>query len=198
MKRRSPSSPTLAGAIAGARAPAKFIGLLRGINVGGRNKIPMSELRLLCEEIGWSAVQSYIQSGNLVFSAPAESAALEIDLEKAIDRRFGLSVPVLVRAAAGWSTYGGSNPFHEVSETEPNLVALALSKTPPKADAAIRLRERAADGEQIVQIGDALWIYFKVGVGRSKLSPTLLDRLVGSPVTMRNWRTVLELERLIS
>jgi uncharacterized protein (DUF1697 family) len=57
-----------------------------------------------------------------------------------------------------------------------------------------KLQERAVNGERIVQVGDALWLHFQGGVAKSKLSPTLLDRLVGSPVTMRNWRTVLKLQ----
>jgi uncharacterized protein (DUF1697 family) len=70
---------------------------------------------------------------------------------------------------------------------------LALSKLPPRPDAVPLLRERAVNGEHVAQVGEALWIHFSGGVARSKLSPALFDRLVGSPVTMRNWRTVLKL-----
>jgi uncharacterized protein (DUF1697 family) len=73
---------------------------------------------------------------------------------------------------------------------------LCLSKIRPKPDAAERLRERAAGGEHIGQIGDALWIHFAGGVARSKLSPAVLDRMAGSPVTARNWLTVLKLEEM--
>jgi uncharacterized protein (DUF1697 family) len=173
-----------------------FIALLRGINVGGHNKIPMAELRSLCVDLGWRDVQSYIQSGNLVFKADQVPAYLEAELEQAIDRRFGLSIPVIARAAAEWSAYMASNPYLDESAREPNLVMLALSKAPPTEDAAQKLQERAANGERIARVGDVLWIYFVEGAGRSKLSPSLLDRIVGSPVTMRNWRTVLALDEL--
>lgn len=73
---------------------------------------------------------------------------------------------------------------------------LALSKAPPKRDMLDGLRERTARGERIVQVGDALWIHYGRGVAKSKLLPGLLDRLVGSPVTTRNWRTVLKLDEL--
>jgi uncharacterized protein (DUF1697 family) len=73
---------------------------------------------------------------------------------------------------------------------------LALSKAAPKSDAVKGLRERAANGERVIRVGDALWIHFRSGVARSKLSPALLDRLAGSPVTTRNWRTVLKLDEL--
>jgi uncharacterized protein (DUF1697 family) len=173
-----------------------FLALLRGINVGGHNRVPMPELRSLCGDLGWSDVQTYIQSGNLVFRAGARPASLEGELERAIERGFGLSISVLVRAAADWPGLVAGNPFPEASESEPNLVMLALSKAAPKPDAVDRLRERAAGGERIVRVEDALWIHYAGGSGRSKLSPAVLDRLVGSPVTTRNWRTVLKLDEL--
>jgi uncharacterized protein (DUF1697 family) len=170
-----------------------FVALLRAINVSGHNKVPMAELRSLCADLGWRDVQSYIQSGNLVFKAAASPSRLEAELEQAVERRFGLSIPILVRAAADWPAYIRGNPYPDASESEPNAVMLALSKTPPKPDAAERLRERAADCERIVQVGDALWLHYGGGMAKTKLTPALLDRLVGSPVTARNWRTVLKL-----
>jgi uncharacterized protein (DUF1697 family) len=182
--------------MAGTVRRETFIALLRGINVGGHNKVPMAELRALGEELGWTGVRSYVQSGNLVFEAGAGLASLEAELERAIERTFDLSIHVIVRAAADWPAYVEGNPFPGASAKEPSLVMLALSKAPPKPGAVEALRERAADGERVERVGDALWIHYAGGSGRSKLSPALLDRLVGSPVTTRNWRTVLKLEEL--
>lgn len=172
------------------------IALLRGINVGGRNRLPMAELRSLAVELGWADPRTYIQSGNLVFEAAAPPSRLEDELETAIEGRFGLEIPVMVRTAADWSGYLAGNPFPEASEREPNLVMLVLSRNPPADDALEGLRERAASGERVQRAGDVVWIHYGGGVGRSKLSPGLLDRFVGSPVTTRNWRTVLELADL--
>ena len=182
---------------AAMKNPAKFIGLLRGINVSGRNKIPMGDLCQLCAEIGYSDIQSYIQSGNLVFSTLAKPTVIEIELERAIERRFRLSIPVIVRAAADWPAYVEGNPFPEASSAEPSLVMLALAKTSPKPEAVSALCAHGTSGERIVQVGDALWIHFVGGVARSKISPALLDRLVGSKVTMRNWRTILKLGEMV-
>jgi uncharacterized protein (DUF1697 family) len=173
-----------------------FIALLRGINVGGHHKVPMSELRSLCADSGWANVQTYVQSGNLIFSATATPAVLEAELERSLEKRFGFSVPVIVRAASSWPAYVKSNPFSAASKKEPKLVMLALAKAPPNVDAVNGLRERASKSERIERAGDALWIHFGGGVARSKLTPALLDRLVGSPVTMRNWRTVLTLGKM--
>ena len=170
-----------------------FIGLLRGINVGGHNKIPMSDLRSLCVEIGWSNVQTYIQSGNLVFSAAGKPASLEAGLGRAIESHFGFSICTIVRSAADWPAYIKTNPFLDACKTEPHHVLLCLSRSAPKADAIDNLQERASKGERIAQIGNALWIHFADGVARSKLSPSVLDRFAGSPVTARNWLTVLKL-----
>jgi uncharacterized protein (DUF1697 family) len=174
----------------------RLIALLRGINVAGQNKIAMPELRAMCEGLGWQNVQSYIQSGNLVFEAAAPPAQLESELEQAIKQRLGLAISVIVRSAADWPAYVRGNPFPDASEREPNLVMLALSKAPPKPDAVAGLSERATSGERLTQVGDALWIHYPSGAGRSRLSPALFDRLVGSPVTARNWRTVLRLAEL--
>jgi len=175
---------------------ATFIALLRGINVSGCNKVPMAELRPLCGKLGWSNVQTYIQSGNVVFSAVGTAKTLETELEKAVERRFGVSISAVVRAGADWPAYVKANPFPEASATEPNAVMLLLSKTPPKPDAVKMLRERATLDERIEGVGDALWVHFKGGVAGSKLSPSLFNRFVGSPVTARNWRTVLKLDEL--
>ncbi|HXE58673.1 MAG TPA: DUF1697 domain-containing protein [Gemmatimonadales bacterium] len=173
-----------------------FIALLRGFNVGSTNRIPMAALRSACEELGWAGVRTYIQTGNIVFEAKGARTVVERELERRIERRFGLTIPVIARTATEWSAYLPGNPFPEASREEPSLVMLAVSKAPPRPEAVRELEARAARGERIVRVGDALWIHFGAGVAGSKLSPGLLDRAVGSPVTTRNWRTVLKLDQL--
>ena len=173
-----------------------FIALLRGINVGGHKKIPMAELRALGEQIGFAQVQSYIQSGNLIFCATGKADAIETQLEQAIARRFGFAVEVLVRPASQWPALAKTNPFAEASQKEPNLVMMSLAKRPPRPEALAALRERAQNDERIELTGEVLWVHFAGGVAKSKLAPALIDRLVGSPVTARNWRTVQKLGEL--
>jgi uncharacterized protein (DUF1697 family) len=174
-----------------------FVALLRGINVGGRNKIAMADLRALAEDLGWSAVWTYIQSGNVIFEAESDAFALEQELEHRIQRDFGFPVPVIVRSTVQWKSYSGSNPFPEAAANEANRLLLYVPKQAPLPGAESALRERARDGEAIAIVGDALWIHFPGGSGRSKLSPALIDRLLGSPSTSRNWRTVLKLQEML-
>ena len=143
-------------------------------------------------------METYIQSGNVVFMAEAAPAELEAALEAAIQQRFAMTIPVIVRSASGWPAYVAGNPFPEAAAAEPNRLMLMLSKGPPQPDAAAALQERARDGERVAAAGDALWVHFTSGSGTSRLSPALFDRLVGSPVTARNYRTAVKLQELLA
>jgi uncharacterized protein (DUF1697 family) len=175
----------------------KYIALLRGINVGGHNKIPMAGLRELCGELGLESVQSYIASGNLVFSATGNAPELESMLEEAILGRYGFTIPVIVRQAAEWDALVDSNPFPGASETEPNRVLMGLAKAPIDPGVVDSLRKYAVAGERMAFPGQALWVHFPAGAGQSKISPAVLDRAAGSPVTGRNWRTVLKIQSML-
>ena len=174
---------------------ARFVALLRAVNVGGR-KLPMAELRALCAELGWEEVETYIQSGNIVFSASGKPAALEQRLEKSIRERLGLDVPVMVRTAGEWAALISANPFPKVGRDEPNRLHMLVSKAAPDPQAAAKLTDRARAGESVGAAGGVLWIHYPNGAGTSKLTPALIDRACGSPSTARNWRTVLKLNEM--
>ena len=174
---------------------ARLIALLRAVNVGGR-KLPMAELRSLCAGLGWADVETYIQSGNLVFAAPGKAEAIEKTLEEAIKDRFGLEVPVIVRSASQWAAYVAANPFAKVAAEEPKRLQLLVSKRTPESGAAEKLMQRARAGETVKSAGGALWFHFPEGAGTSKLTPAIIDKAAGSPSTSRNWRTVLKLQEL--
>ncbi len=179
------------------RAMTRWIALLRGINVGGHNKIPMAELRTLCHDIGWQDVATYIQSGNILFGAEGTMSTLEKRLAEAIVGHFGHRIHIIVRPAAAWPLYVRINPFPDASKAEPNRVMLALSRNKLAPEPADQLNKYAALGESVAQRTDSLWIHYASGVARSKITPALLDRLAGSPVTTRNWRTVLKINDLL-
>ena len=126
-----------------------FIALLRGINVGGHKKVPMTELRDIASRLGWDGVQSYIQSGNLVFSAGVTQSVAELALERSILKCFGFAADVVVRTSDAWQAYAAGSPFVEAQEERPHLLHLGLSKRPPQPDAIETLRRYAAAGEKI-------------------------------------------------
>ena len=153
----------------------------------------MAELRALCAGLGWADVATYIQSGNVVFTAPGKPTALEKILQDAIAERFGFAAPVIVRTAAQWAEYPLANPFPKAAEDEPNRLLMLLSKGVPTEGAEDVIQARAVAGERVKRAGDALWFRYPEGVGTSKLTPSLIDRALGSAATGRNYRTVVTL-----
>lgn len=175
----------------------RFVALLRGINVSGRNQIAMADLCELAAGLGWSAIRSYAQSGNMVFAVDADAPELERDLELRLEQGYGLKVAAIVRPAERWRRIVRSNPFREVAEAEPSQLLLYLSKLPQQPSAEAALRQRAQGGEAISMVDNALWIHFPRGIAGSKLVPAIIDRALGSPSTGRNWHTVLKVEELL-
>ncbi len=174
----------------------RFVALLRAVNVGGR-KLAMAELRAVAAGLGWSDVRTYIQSGNLLFEADGTPELLEAELEAALAAASGMDVPVLIRSASQWRQLRAANPLPHAAGTEPQRLQLCLPKSPLAAGAADVIAARATAGEDVRAAGGALWIYYPAGVGRSRLTPALIDRAAGSPVTARNWRTVLALGAML-
>ncbi len=176
---------------------ARMVALLRGINVGGHRKVPMADLRALAGELGFRDEMTWIQSGNLVFGSPLGPDAAAAKLARGIEERFGFPVDLVVRTGEQWKKLAAGNPLPDESASAPDRVMLLLSREPPLPGAAAALRERARDGERIEAAAGALWIHHPGGAGKSRLSPALVDRLVGSPTTARNWTTVRAIGELL-
>jgi uncharacterized protein (DUF1697 family) len=172
---------------------ARWIALLRGINVGGHAKVPMAELRALCGDLGWRNLETFIQSGNIVFDAQGKRESLERALEEALEGQFGFRPPVIVRTGAEWAALIKANPFPAEAEKDPAKVMIALAKVELAKDAAGAIEAKAASAERVREAGGALWFHYPEGAGRSKLTPAAIDKAAGSPVTARNWRTALAL-----
>ena len=175
-----------------------FVVLMRGINVGSTRSVPMADLRALCAKAGLKRPETYIQSGNLIVDAQIGADALRQLLEKAMAKRFGFVVDIVVRVASEWEGYVAANPFAGDAEALAKMVHLYLSRDPVKSGAANELQEKAQSGERLVIAGSALWIdYGMRGAGKSKLTPLLIDKACGSPTTGRNWNSVLKIRALI-
>ncbi len=174
---------------------ARVIALIRGINVGSTRKLPMADLRAACADAGLGPVATYIQSGNLVLEHDDPPAA-ERALEAVIAARFKLDVPVVARTAATWDALVSACPFPDLAEASPRSLHILVCKRPPAVDAVDALAGRARDGERIARWGKEIAIHFTNGAGTSRLSPVLIDRLIGGPATARNWNTVLKLREM--
>lgn len=175
----------------------RYVALIRGINVGATRKLPMGELRAHCATDGFGEVKTYIQSGNIVLSSTDGADAVAARLKALIADRFKLDVPVIVRTAVQWQRYAAGSPFPEAETERPNLLHICLSAEPLADGAAETLQARAKAKEKLAVKDGTLWCDFGESVGTSKLTPALFDKAAGSPVTARNWRTVLALAAML-
>ena len=170
------------------------IALLRGVNVGGANRLAMADLRRVAAEAGLAAPRTLLQSGNLIFAAPgADAGALEVRLEAAIGRDLGLAVDVMVRSVADWDALIGANPFVAEARDDPGHLLVVALKAAPDAGAGARLRAVITGPEVARVIGREAFIRYPAGVGASRLTAALIDRALGVRGTARNWNTVMRI-----
>jgi uncharacterized protein (DUF1697 family) len=175
-----------------------FVALLRGVNVGSARKVPMAALRELCVKHGLANPETYIQSGNLVVDADSDADGLRVLLEKAIKKRFGFALDVVVRNARAWEKCVAANPFANDAAVSANKLHLYLPRDRFSGGTMKILEQRVQGGERIRPAGGALWIdYGASGVARSKLTPAVIDKACGSPATGRNWNTVMKIEAMM-
>jgi uncharacterized protein (DUF1697 family) len=173
----------------------KQIVLLRGVNVGGRNKLAMPALRDALEAAGMENVVTYVQSGNVVLDSAAKADVLARTCEDVIADGFGLKVGVVVRTRAELAKIVARDPLGGVADQEKLYQVTFCSQKPEKA-ALAKLAERAVEGEQLIAQGREIYAWFPHGVGRSKLAAQLGKQDLGTVVTARNWTTVTKLLEL--
>jgi len=174
---------------------AVHVALLRGINLAGRRRVGMAQLRELLTEAGYEDVRTHLQSGNVVLRAPAGAERVQRDLAAAIEAQFGFAVPVIVRSAAQLATVIADEPFGE-TVTEPKLYQVSFLVGPAPADTEQRLRGLAAGAERVTVRGNEIYTWHPDGIGRSKLATALGARAIGVVTTTRNFRTVRALAEL--
>jgi uncharacterized protein (DUF1697 family) len=171
----------------------RSIALLRGINVGGRNRLPMKDLREIFREIGCEDVRTYIQSGNVVYrpSAPVADSVSTAVSEALVDR-FEIQVPVVVRTASELDRIVKANPFLESTpDTHPLHVGFLLER--PDPDRVENLDPDRSPPDEFVVAGAEVYLRLPNGVGRSKLTSRYFDTRLRTTITIRNWRTVVTL-----
>lgn len=173
------------------------IALLRGINVGGRNKLPMKDLAAIFDDLGCADVRTYIQSGNVVFTAPPDVAASIPDrAAAAISDRFGLTVPVVTRTASELAEAHRRNPFL-AEGCAPKTLAVAFLANHPAPDRVAALDPDRSPPDRFAVIGREVYLHMPNGVARSKLTNAYLDARLATVSTARNLRTVGKLLEMV-
>jgi uncharacterized protein (DUF1697 family) len=168
-----------------------YISLLRGINVSGQNKIRMEDLRRLHAELGLQKVQTYLQSGNVVFESDETAASnLAEQIESQITKKLGLTVPVLLRSAAEFGRILNTNPFLTGRQEDPWQLYVTFLRSLPDPAVAAGLQPPAGETDEFVIIGQEIFLFCPNGYGRTKLSNAWFERKLKQVATTRNWKTV--------
>jgi uncharacterized protein (DUF1697 family) len=172
-----------------------WIAMLRGINVVGKNKLPMAELAAMFEDAGFQSVRTYIQSGNVVFrNARGTARTLSARIEGLVLERFGFSPRVIVITARELASALRENPFPEAQRNHKCLHLYFLTEKPQKPDLG-SLSRIDAGRERFVLKGGVLYLYTPDGFAESALR-SRIERCLGVAATARNWRTAHELLKL--
>lgn len=167
--------------------------MLRGVNLGGHNRIGMDALREICLSLKLRSPQTYIQSGNVVFgTAERDPGKLVPRIESCIEKQLGFRPSVILRTASEMREVVARNPFATRPGLDPSKLNVSFLAEAPSAEIRDRLLAITVGPEELRHSGRELYIYFPDGMGRSKLPPAL-DRTLKAPATVRNWNTVTKL-----
>jgi uncharacterized protein (DUF1697 family) len=176
-------------------AKRRYVALLRGINLGARNKVAMADLRALFEALGAEDVSTYVQSGNVVFTSCAGATELTGRIEQRIRADLGLDVKVLVRTQSELAKVAAGNPFGGGDRDVTKLHVTFLAEKPDRPRVRGLDQDLAAPDELRV-VGREVYLHCPNGYGRSKLTNAFFEKTFGVPATTRNWRTVSKLAEL--
>lgn len=174
-----------------------YLALLRGINVGGANKVPMRELRTLMEDLGYGNVQTYLQSGNVLLVAPSMTARkLAAEIEDEISKAFDLTIPVIVRTQGELERVAAANPW-PTKGVKPSSLHVMFLAEPASAKAVKTLDSDRSPPDEFEVKDREIFLRFPNGSGRSKLTIDYFEKKLGTRATARNWNTVLKVLELM-
>ncbi len=180
MARRIPGKASTRG--------SRLVILLRGINVGGRNRLTMGDLRGVLAAIGCTGIRTYVQSGNAVVDSRHTPADLATTLKRELGRTTGIEAAVLTFPASDLAGIMAANPYAAAS-AQPNTVHVYFLEDPPAEDACRKLDNLRDGRESFVLSGQVLYLHAPDGIGRSRLVKGM-ERALGTAATGRNWRTM--------
>jgi len=173
----------------------KKIAILRGINVGGKRKILMADLKLLFESLGFSNIITYIQSGNVIFDTTNELDDVELSdaIEKIILEKYKFIVPVIIRSFAEMKQLIENNPFYKNENVELNQLYLTFLKEKPIEENILNLELYSSTSDKFIVKGKDVFIFCEGKYHQSKLTNNFFEKKLKVSATTRNWKTVLKL-----
>lgn len=174
---------------------AQHILLLRGINLGARNRIAMPALRDALTGEGFDDVRTYLQSGNVVVSSSAKATEVARKVERRIEREFGLDIAVVTRTRGQLAKVVERNPLSKVAK-DPKRYQVSFLAAKPSQEVRRRIEEAAAPKERVVIDGREVYAWHPETVARSRLWALLAGQKLGVTATARNWTTVTKLLEL--
>jgi uncharacterized protein (DUF1697 family) len=173
-----------------------YVALLRGVNLGARNKVSMADLRTVFESFGAEDVQTYVQSGNVVFKSRLRSAAeLTAAIERRISRELGLEIRVILRTSEQLAKIVAGNPF-AAKQAEGTKLHVTFVADAPKRARVRTLESEAFEPDEFHVHGREVYVHTPKGYGRSKLSNAYFEKQLDVAATTRNWNTVTKLAEL--
>jgi len=170
----------------------RWVALLRAVNLGARNKVPMAELRTLLEEAGYGNVRTFIASGNVLLDAPPGAARLASGLERLVADSFGVDTTAILRRPRELAATVDAHPFG----ADTSLTHVAFLASRPSRAAAARLAAVDGGADRAVLTGADVYLQLSRGVHGSRLSIARVESLLDVAATVRNWRTVATLAEL--
>lgn len=181
-----------------AEAPIPYLALLRGINVGGHRKIKMDALRERFTAWACADVRTYIQSGNVLFTATEDEEPLRQRLEHGIEEAFGFPVPVVLRTAPEVNQMLASSPYPpDALAPDEQLFAALLSRVPAPGTAE-RLTSPTIAPDTCQLVGRDVYLIYRQPYNQSKMTNAWLERTLGVAATTRNWRTLTTLQTMLA
>ncbi|MPZ64856.1 MAG: DUF1697 domain-containing protein [Pseudonocardiaceae bacterium] len=175
-----------------------YVALLRGVNVGGRQQVPMAELRAMLGSLGHTDVTTYLNSGNAVFSNARDDVdGLAREIEERIERDLGIGVTVILRTGSQLAAAIDANPY-PAATADPKTLHVGFMSAAPDPERLSGI-DQGGFGPDESTLGDGVvYLHYPNGAGRSKLTTDVLERRLGVRITARNWNTVTKLLDLLS
>jgi len=176
----------------------KYVAILRGINVSGKNLIKMDALRKMVENLDFKAVKTYIQSGNVLFEGKVGNTdVIAKRLQSALLSTFELEVPVLVLTKIEFETVVENNPFLNDLEKDEKFFHVTILGNEIDSKLFQQVEEKHAENEVIKFFNKSVYLYLPNGYGNKKVTNTFIEKKLKNTATTRNWKTCLELKKLL-